>query len=214
MSVFLPMHLNVLQTFLHNAFVQWCVPLVGIALGIISIFIIFIWMDNDDHPALAMPAILTMLLSCAILFSPFSLNDGPNPRDDTAYDDSSQTQTTNLYWDEWLGGIGGLGGPSTHYYHDDYLKLEHTNVKIARGQWSNSGVRITPLNSTGQAWLIVARKVQNSPKPHINIKINTHLSYTKASVETPQGTKKYICYVKNIKPKVDKDYTVLKYKDN
>lgn len=214
MSVFLPMHLNVLQTFLHNAFVQWCVPLVGIALGIISIFIIFIWMDNDDHPALAMPAILTMLLSCAILFSPFSLNDGPNPRDDTAYDDSSQTQTTNLYWDEQLGGICGLGGPSTHYYHDDYLKLQHTDVKIARGQWSNSGVRITPLNSTGRAWLIVARKVQNSPKPHVNIKINTHLSYTKASVETPQGTKKYICYVKNIKPKADKDYTVLKYKDN
>ena len=214
MSVFLPMHLNVLQTFLHNAFVQWCVPLVGIALGIISIFIIFIWMDNDDHPALAMPAILTMLLSCAILFSPFSLNDGPNPRDDTAYDDSSQTQTTNLYWDEQLGGICGLGGPSFNYYHDDYLKLNHTNVKIARGQWSNSGVRITPLNSTGRAWLIVARKVQNSPKPHVNIKINTHLSYTKASVETPQGTKKYICYVKNIKPKVDKDYTVLKYKDN
>lgn len=152
-----------------------------------------------------------MPLGCDILFSPFSLNDGPNPRDNTAYDDSSQTQTTNLYWDERFDGIGE---PSTHYYHDDYLELKHTNVKIARGQWSNSGVRITPLNSTGRAWLIVARKVQNSPKPHANIKMDVHLSYTKASVETLQGTKKYICYVKNIKPKVDKKYTVLKYKNN
>lgn len=212
MSVFLPMHLSAWQAFLHNAFVQWCVPFIGIALGIISIFI---WLNVfDEHPILIMPAILTMLLSCAILFSPLSLNDGSNPRDDTAYDDSSQTQTTNLYWDEQLGGICGLGGPSLNYYHDDYLKLEHTDVKIARGHWSNSGVRITPLNSTGRAWLIVARKVQNSPQPHVNIKIDTHLSYTKASVETPQGTKKYICYVKNIKPKVDKDYTILKYKDN
>lgn len=211
MSVFLPMHLSAWQAFLHNAFVQWCGPIVGIALGIISICI---WMNIDERPALVMPAILTMLLGCAILFSPLSLNDGPNPRDGTAYDDSSQTQTTNLYWDEWLGGIGGLGGPSLNYYHDDCLKLKHTDVKIARGQWSNSGVRITPLNATGRAWLIVARKVQNSPKPHVNIKIDTHLSYTKASVETPQGTKKFICYVKNIKPKVDKDYTVLKYKDN
>lgn len=212
MSVFLPMHLSAWQAFLHNAFVQWCVPFIGIALGIISIFI---WLNVfDEHPILIMPAILTMLLSCAILFSPLSLNDGPNPRDDTAYDDSSQTQTTNLYWDEQLGGICGLGGPSLNYYHDDYLKLEHTDVKIARGHWSNSGVRITPLNSTGRAWLIVARKVQNSPKPHVNIKIDTHLSYTKASVETPQGTKKYICYVKNAKPKIDKDYTVLKYKNN
>lgn len=211
MSVFLPMHLSAWQAFLHNAFVQWCVPFVGIALGIISIFI---WMDIDEHSALVMPAILAMLLEFCVLFSPFTLNDGPNPRDNTAYDDSSQMQNTTLYWDEWLGGIGGLGGPSTHYYHDDYLKLKHTDVKIARGHWSNSGVRITPLNSTGRAWLIVARKVQNSPQPHANIKIDTHLSYTKASVETPQGTKKYICYVKNIKPKVDKDYTVLKYKDN
>lgn len=211
MSVFLPMHLSPWQAFLHNAFVQWCVPFVGIALVIISLFI---WMDIDEHFTLIMPAILTMLLGCAILFSPFSLNDGPNPRDNTAYDDSSQVQNTTLYWDEWLGGIDGLGGPSAHYYHDDYLKLKHTDVKIARGHWDNSGVRITPLNSTGRAWLIVARKVQNSPQPHVNIKIDTHLSYTKASVETPQGTKKYICYVKNIKPKVDKDYTVLKYKDN
>lgn len=211
MSVFLPMHLNAWQAFLHNAFVQWCGPFVGIALGIISIYI---WLNIDERPTLVMPAILTMLLGCAVLFSPSSLNNGPNPRDDTAYDDSSQTQTTNLYWDEWLGGIGGLGGPSLNYYHDDYLKLKHTGVKIARGHWDNSGVRITPLNSTGRAWLIVARRVQNSPKPHANIKIDTHLSYTKASVETPQGIKKYVCYVKNIKPKVDKDYTVLKYKDN
>lgn len=211
MSVFLPMHLSPWQAFLHNAFVQWCGPFIGIALGIISIFIC---MNIDERPILIMPTILTMLLSCAILFSPLSLNDGPNPRDDTAYDDSSKTQTTNLYWNERLGGIYGLGGPSLNYYHDDYLKLEHTDVKIARGQWSNSGVRITPLNSTGRAWLIIARKVQNSPKPHVNIKINTQLSYTKASVETPQGIKKYICYVKNAKPKVDKDYTVLKYKDN
>lgn len=205
MSVFLPMHLSAWQAFLHNAFVQWCVPFVGIALGIISIFI---WMDIDEHSALVIPAILTLLLGCAILFSPLSLNDGQNPRDNTAYDDFSQTQTANLYWDEWLGG------PSTNYYHDDYLKLERTDVKIARGEWSNAGVRITPLNPTGKAWMIVARHVQNSPKPHANIKMNVHLSYTKASVETPQGTKKYICYVKNIKPKVDKDYTVLKYKNN
>lgn len=211
MSVFLPMHLSPWQAFLHNAFVQWCVPFVGIALCLISIFI---WMDIDDHPALVMPAILAMLLGFCVLFSPFTLNDGPNPRDNTAYDDSSQMQNTTLYWDEWLGGISGLGGPSTRYYHDDYLKLKHTDVEIARGQWSNSGVRITPLNSTGRAWLIVASRVQNSPKPHANIKMDVHLSYTKASVETPQGTKKYICYVKNAKPKVDKDYTVLKYKDN
>lgn len=211
MSVFLPMHLSAWQAFLHNAFVQWCGPFIGIALAIISLFI---WMDIDERPILIIPTILTMLLSCAMLFSPSSLNGGPNPRANTAYDDSSQTQTTNLYWDEWRGGIGGHGGPSLNYYHDDYLEFKHTNVKIARGHWNNSGVRITPLNSTGRAWLIVARKVQNSPKPHVNIKIDTHLSYTKASVETPQGTKKYICYVKNIKPKVDKDYTVLKYKDN
>lgn len=211
MSVFLPMHLNLWQAFLHNAFVQWCGPVIGIALSIISLFI---WMKIDDHPALIMPTILTMLLSCAMLFSPASLNNGPNPRNGTAYDASSKTQTTNLYWDKRLGGIGGLGGPSLNYYHDDYLKLKHTDVKITRGHWNNSGVRITPLNSTGRAWLIVARRVQNSPKPHVNIKIDTHLSYTKASVETPQGTKKYICYVKNSKPKVDKDYTVLKYKNN
>lgn len=208
MSVFLPIHLSAWQAFLHNVFAQWCGPFVGIALGIISIFI---WMDIDEHSVLVIPAILTLLLGCAILFSPLSLNDGPNPRDNTAYSDSSQTQTTNLYWDEWRSGLGGL---SNNYYHDDYLKLKHTDVKIARGHWSNSGVRITPLNPTGRAWLIVARRVQNSPKPHVNIKIDTHLSYTKASVETPQGTKKYICYVKNIKPKVDKDYTVLKYKNN
>lgn len=205
MNVFLPMHLSAWQAFLHNAFVQWCVPFVAIALGIISLFI---WMDIDEHFALIIPAILTMLLGCAVLFSPFSLNDGPNPRENTAYDDSSPVQTKTLYWDEWLGG------PSTHYYHDDYLKLQRTDIKIARGHWNNSGVRITPLNSTGRAWLIVARKVQNSPKPHANIKMDTHLSYTKASVETPQGTKKYICYVKNIKPKVNKDYAVLKYKNN
>lgn len=52
MSVFLPIHLSAWQAFLHNAFVQWCVPFVGIALGIISIFI---WMDIDDHPALIYP---------------------------------------------------------------------------------------------------------------------------------------------------------------
>lgn len=207
MNVYLPMHLSPWQAFLRNTLTQWCLPFIIIGLLILSLICLFA-IGNGIRTLFAIPAIICLILPFILLMQELKLDMGPDPRGESAYSDSSPVSTKTLYWDEWIGG------PSGSYYHDDYLKLEHTDVKIARGHWNNSGVRITPLNPTGKAWMIVARHVQNSPKPHANIKMDVHLSYTKASVETPQGTKKYICYVKNIKPKVDRDCTVLKYKDN
>ena len=41
---------------------------------------------------------------------------------------------------------------------------------------------------------------------------NIHLGYTKASVETPDGVKKFVCYVNNQKTHSENDYQVVDYK--
>lgn len=207
MQVILPIHMSLWQQLLHT------VPAV-IFLAVCLIILVFIFVtcmviSGEDSVKKQIYAIIGVFLSTfgmliigASLFCP---SVHPNPRQNTTY--RATNTKTNVYW-------GHDSNTSKHfsYYQDDYLFLKGTTVKLAKTQWSNKEQIITPLNSSGKAWMIVAKKLEEQPKPQANLKMDVHLSYTKGSVETPQGTKQFICYVNNKKIKQNSNYTTLTYK--
>lgn len=212
MKIFLPVHMDALNNFIHTWGGMTFLLLMAIVLFILSIILlsaadysnsIFVCIASIVSVALAMTA-LCLGASCQRTTHSY------NPRKNTVYAMSPKNVEANAHWKEspYVGGVNF----NNQYWHDEYLQIDHSDVKIAKTHWSNEGQTISSLNSTGKAWLKVAQKVRMQPKPHANIKFDIHLGYTKASVETPDGVKKFVCYVNNQKTHSENNYQVIDYK--
>lgn len=207
MKVILLMHMNNLQQFTHSWWGVTILSIVLITLLVIGLLIAAIGNEANPVPSFigAVISLSSIIPLVMLIFTKSNIN--PNPRADTAYSSNATVEWKNNSSDH-VYGINFQG----KYYHDDYLCIDGTNVKIAKTHWTNKEQTITPLNSTGRAWMTVAKKIQAQPKPHAYIEMDVHLSYTKGSVDTPEGTKKFVCYVNNKHPNDNKDYQVLQYK--
>ena len=209
MKIFLPVHMNALNNFVHTWGGITFLLLMFIVLLIVSIIL----MSVADSVLTSITSIVLLLLA----FTAFGLGtscqrttSSYNPRRNTVYAMSPKDVEANAHWKEspYVRGVNF----NNQYWHDEYLQIKHSNVKIAKTHWSNKGQTISSLNSTGKAWLKVAQKVQMQPQPHDNIKFDIHLGYTKARVETPDGVKKFVCYVNNQKTHSENNYQVIDYK--
>lgn len=205
MKIFLPVHMDALNNFVHTWGGMTFLLLMAIGLFILSI-ILLSTADYSYSIFVGILAITALYLgaSCQRTTSSY------NPRKNTVYAMSPKDVEANAHWKEspYVGGVNF----NNQYWHDEYLQIDHSDVKIAKTHWSNEGQTVSSLNSTGKAWLKVAQKVQMQPQPHANTKFDIHLGYTKASVETPDGVKKFVCYVNNQKTHSENNYQVIDYK--
>lgn len=212
MKIFLPVHMDALNNFIHTWSGMTFLLLMAIGLYILSIILlsvadyfnsIFVGIASIVSVALALTA-LCLAASCQRTTSSY------NPRKNTVYAMPPKDVEANAHWKEspYVGRVNF----NNQYWHDEYLQIDHSDVKIAKTHWSNEGQTVSSLNSTGKAWLKVAQKVQMQPQPHADTKFDIHLSYTKASVETPDGVKKFVCYVNNQKTHSENNYQVIDYK--
>lgn len=209
MKIFLPVHMNALNNFVHTWGGITFLLLMAIVLLIVSI----IFLSVVDSVLTSIPPIVSLLLAFIALFLGASCQhttSSYNPRKNTVYAMSPKDVEANAHWKE-SPDVGGVNF-NNQYWHDEYLQIKHSDVKIAKTHWSNKGQTISSLNSTGKAWLKVAQKVQMQPQPHANTKFDIHLGYTKARVETPDGVKKFVCYVNNQKTHNENNYQVIDYK--
>lgn len=209
MKIFLPVHMNALNNFVHTWGGMTFLLLMSIVLLIVSIILLSV----VDSVLTSIPPIVSLLLAFIALFlgaSSQHTTSSYNPRKDTVYAMSPKDVDANAHWKE-SPDVGGVNF-NNQYWHDEYLQIKHSDVKIAKTHWSNKGQTISSLNSTGKAWLKVAQKVQMQPQPHANTKFDIHLGYTKARVETPDGVKKFVCYVNNQKTHSENNYQVIDYK--
>lgn len=209
MKIFLPVHMNALNNFVHTWGGITFLLLMAIVLLIVSI----IFLSVVDSVLTSIPPIVSLLLAFIALFLGASCQhttSSYNPRKNTVYAMSPKDVEANAHWKEspYVGDVNF----NNQYWHDEYLQIKHSDVKIAKTHWSNEGQTISSLNSTGKAWLKVAQKVQMQPQPHANTKFDIHLDYTKARVETPDGVKKFVCYVNNQKTHIENNYQVIDYK--
>lgn len=216
MKTNLPIHMDAWQDFKHSwlgvATITAVLAIIIIVLIALLTYLIFkkydgAFSDYDERSLLSVHAsaffcLIFALVSCT--FIPINCK-GYNPRAQTAY----ASKNSNVEWK-----AKGYGLPNLHgqYWSDDYLTFKNANIRIAKTEWSNKKQTVKPINSIGKAWFIVAQKIENSPKPHLNTKIRVYLNRTQGSVETPTGTEKFICYVNNQKDKGENDYQVLDYK--
>lgn len=209
MKIFLPVHMNALNNFVHTWVGMTFLLLMAIVLLIVSIILLSV----ADSVLTGIPSIVSLLLAFTALCLGASCQrttHSYNPRKNTVYAMSPKDVEANAQWKEspYVGRVNF----SNQYWHDEYLQIKHSDVKIAKTHWSNKGQTISSLNSTGKAWLKVAQKVQMQPQPHANTKFDIHLGYTKARVETPDGVKKFVCYVNNQKTHSENNYQVIDYK--
>ena len=209
MKIFLPVHMNALNNFVHTWGGMTFLLLMAIGLLIVSIILLSV----ADSVLTSIPSIVSLLLAFTALCLGASCQrttHSYNPRKNTVYAMSPKDVEANAQWKEspYVGRVNF----SNQYWHDEYLQIKHSDVKIAKTHWSNKGQTISSLNSTGKAWLKVAQKVQMQPQPHANTKFDIHLGYTKARVETPDGVKKFVCYVNNQKIHSENNYQVIDYK--
>ena len=209
MKIFLPVHMNALNNFVHTWGGMTFLLLMAIGLFIVSIILLSV----ADSVLTSIPSIVSLLLAFTALGLGASCQrttHSYNPRKNTVYAMSPKDVEANAHWKEspYVGDVNF----NNQYWHDEYLQIKHSDVKIAKTHWSNEGQTISSLNSTGKAWLKVAQKVQMQPQPHANTKFDIHLGYTKASVETPDGVKKFVCYVNNQKTHSENNYQVIDYK--
>lgn len=203
MKVILPLHLDGMQKLLFNHGSACLITLFCICL-IFGVF--YIYLDDGEtqdtflHGAVAFLAIFIGLFAFFMAFIGF--NNAPDEIENTAYD-ADPSNTTQLYWDD----------TSNYIQHTpSYLRLsDDDNIKFAKMTYSHNAQTITPLNNSGKAWLIVAKAIEETPKPHTNVRIDAHLAYTKGSVDTENGTEKFICYANNKGLKQDSGYKVLKH---
>ena len=209
MKIFLPVHMNALNNFVHTWGGMTFLLLMAIGLFIVSIILLSV----ADSVLTSIPSIVSLLLAFTAICLGASCQrttHSYNPRKNTVYAMSPKDVEANAHWKEspYVGDVNF----NNQYWHDEYLQIKHSDVKIAKTHWSNEGQTISSLNSTGKAWLKVAQKVQMQPQPHANTKFDIHLGYTKASVETPDGVKKFVCYVNNQKTHSENNYQVIDYK--
>ena len=209
MKIFLPVHMDALNNFVHTWGGMTFLLLMAIGLFILSIILL----SAADSVLISIPSIVSLLLAFTAICLGASCQrttHSYNPRKNTVYAMSPKDVEANAQWKEspYVGGVNF----NNQYWHDEYLQIKHSDVKIAKTHWSNEGQTISSLNSTGKAWLKVAQKVQMQPHPHANTKFDIHLGYTKASVETPDGVKKFVCYVNNQKTHSENNYQVIDYK--
>lgn len=189
MKVVLPFHPNGWQQFVMDE--QISIMIVIIVVFVIGTIMIFNSLEGTGWCLMGTAAILSL----SMMFTPL-----PDPKDEgNAYSDSCGI-STNCTWNN-----------DESIWNNDKLRLDNSHLVIAKAHRAGNSQIIKPLNETGRAWMIVANKIQAQPKPHKNIKMDIHLAYTQGSVETPQGTKKFICYV-NKPNDTNKGYQVLKYK--
>lgn len=209
MKIFLPVHMNALNNFVHTWGGMTFLLLMAIGLFIVSIILLSV----ADSVLTSIPSIVSLLLAFTAICLGASCQrttHSYNPRKNTVYAMSPKDVEANAHWKEspYVGDVNF----NNQYWHDEYLQIKHSDVKIAKTHWSNEGQTISSLNSTGKAWLKVAQKVQMQPQPHANTKFDIHLGYTKARVETPDGVKKFVCYVNNQKTHSENNYQVIDYK--
>lgn len=209
MKIFLPVHMNALNNFVHTWGGMTFLLLMAIGLFIVSIILLSV----ADSVLTSIPSIVSLLLAFTAICLGASCQrttHSYNPRKNTVYAMSPKDVEANAHWKEspYVGDVNF----NNQYWHDEYLQIKHSDVKIAKTHWSNKGQTISSLNSTGKAWLKVAQKVQMQPQPHANTKFDIHLGYTKARVETPDGVKKFVCYVNNQKTHSENNYQVIDYK--
>lgn len=212
MKIFLPVHMDALNNFVHTWGGMTFLLLMAIGLFIVSIILLLVT-DYSNSIFVGIASIVSVALALTALFLGASCQrttSSYNPRKNTVYAMSSKDVEANAHWKEspYVGDINF----NNQYWHDEYLQIKHSDVKIAKTHWSNKGQTISSLNSTGKAWLKVAQKVQMQPQPHANTKFDIHLGYTKARVETPDGVKKFVCYVNNQKTHSENNYQVIDYK--
>ena len=201
--------MNALNNFVHTWGGMTFLLLMAIGLFIVSIILLSV----ADSVLTSIPSIVSLLLAFTALCLGASCQrttSSYNPRKNTVYAMSPKDVEANAQWKEspYVGRVNF----SNQYWHDEYLQIKHSDIKIAKTHWSNKGQTISSLNSTGKAWLKVAQKVQMQPQPHANTKFDIHLGYTKAHVETPDGVKKFVCYVNNQKIHSENNYQVIDYK--
>lgn len=212
MKIFLPVHMNALNNFVHTwGGMTFLTFLLLMAIGLLIVSIILL--SVADSVLTSIPSIVSLLLAFTALCLGASCQrttHSYNPRKNTVYAMSPKNVEANAQWKEsrYVGRVNF----NNQYWHDEYLEIKHSDVKIAKTHWSNKGQTISSLNSTGKAWLKVAQKVQMQPQPHANTKFDIHLGYTKARVETPDGVKKFVCYVNNQKTHSENNYQVIDYK--
>ena len=212
MKIFLPVHMDALNNFVHTWGGMTFLLLMAIGLFILSIILLSV-ADYFDSILAGIASIVSVALAMTALCLGASCQPTThsyNPRKNTVYAMSPKDVEANAHWKEspYVGGVNF----NNQYWHDEYLQIDHSEVKIAKTHWSNEGQTISSLNSTGKAWLKVAQKVQMQPQPHANTKFDIHLGYTKASVETPDGVKKFVCYVNNQKTHSENNYQIIDYK--
>lgn len=212
MKIFLPVHMDALNNFVHTWGGMTFLLLMAIGLFITSV-ILLAAADDSNSILVGIASIVSATFALTALFLGASCQrttHSYNPRKNTVYAMSPKDVEANAHWKEspYVGDVN----LNNQYWHDEYLKIDHSDVKIAKTHWSNEGQTISSLNSTGKAWLKVAQKVQIQPHPHANTKFDIHLGYTKASVETPDGVKKFVCYVNNQKTHSENNYQVIDYK--
>ena len=209
--------MDALNNFVHTWGGMTFLLLMAIGLFITSVILLSV----ADSVLTSIASIVSATFALTALFLGASCQrttSSYNPRKNTVYAMSPKDVEANAHWKEspYVGDVN----LNNQYWHDEYLKIDHSDVKIAKTHWSNEGQTISSLNSTGKAWLKVAQKVQMQPHPHANTKFDIHLGYTKASVlgytkasvETPDGVKKFVCYVNNQKTHSENNYQVIDYK--
>lgn len=216
MQIILPMHMPYYEQILHNGFVILLLLILFYALFMVTVYFGLDAYDYHYTNTTKRQILNYVICSIAIIgiifigIGFYHANTDYNPRSTTAYRTSNAKCNVNWVRDENLYSIH-YHNNSIHYYSNDSLVLNGTNVKLAKTYWSTKQQKIVPLNPSGKAWMIVAKKLESQPKPHANLTMDVHLSYTKGSIETPMGTKKFVCYVNNHKPNTNSTYTTLDY---
>lgn len=167
MKLFLPVHMNALNNFVHTWGGITFLLLMAIVLLIVSIILLSV----ADSVLTSIPPIVSLLLAFIALFLGASCQrttSSYNSHKNTVYAMSPKDVEANAHWKEspYVGDVNF----NNQYWHDEYLQIKHSDVKIAKTHWSNEGQTISLLNSTGKAWLKVAQKVQIQPQPHANTK--------------------------------------------
>lgn len=81
----------------------------------------------------------------------------------------------------------------------NYLKMTNaSNQKIAKiERIDTEKIKVTPMNKAGQAYLTVAKYLQN--KSFSNLKVDATVAYTRASYVDQNGKQSIICYANNHK---------------
>ena len=148
MKIFLPVHMNALNNFVHTWGGMTFLLLMAIGLFIVSIILLSV----ADSVLTSIPSIVSLLLAFTAICLGASCQrttHSYNPRKNTVYAMSPKDVEANAHWKEspYVGDVNF----NNQYWHDEYLQIKHSDVKIAKTHWSNKGQTISSLNSKSEA---------------------------------------------------------------